>query len=336
MSLSRAAEAGSSNKFAAGFFFAGDSKAKLRPPARNFFHEEAPAKPEAGAAAEKPASNLPPPPDAAHRIDVNSATPEELLEVPGMTRPIAEAIVRGPTSGGLYESAEHIARVELGGNLGMIGKKRLANWLPWLVAVPSHLGGSIRVACWNLEHLADKSTVDKAVNFDCDKWLNTFARTLVRHCDLLVLLEVDNRTSDRLKERLMRHQLIGEHWRWLAGEAPVRSSEQRPDTAAGIAYLYRVNPSDAHPAVKLLSAPQTQVAEDSECHLIRQVPLFACGGFVVAPLVIQLTNCDTFERKALLDAKLPAVSNSAVRGALRAVWCRWCAKYATPGDGDRI
>ena len=87
MSLSRAAEAGSSNKFAAGFFFAGDSKAKSRQPARNFFHEEA-AKPEAaaGAAAEKPASNLPPPPDAAHRIDVNSATADELLEVPGQAR----------------------------------------------------------------------------------------------------------------------------------------------------------------------------------------------------------------------------------------------------------
>lgn len=308
--FSRTAESGSSNKYASAFFFSGDSKAKVRPPPRTFFHEETsslPAAEPAAAAENVPDPDAPKPPEPGRRIDVNSATASELLEVPGLTQVAADAIIAARRAGGLFESAESLARVELGGSNGMIGKKRLNKWLPWLVAIPWHAGGTLRIGCWNLENLADNSTVDKAVNFDCDKWLNSFARTILKHCDLLVLNEVDLESSERLKERLLRHPLIGNNWRWLGAEAPIAGSESTTDTATGIAYLFRVTTSNNHPPVRLLSAPQQGVAEEAEEHLLRNVPLFGCGGLVIAPITVQLTHCTRFEREAILSSKLPAV-----------------------------
>ena len=168
----------------------------------------------ASVAASEPAPPPQPPPPG-RRIDVNTATLEELQEVPGLTEEIASAILEARENGQLFEEPEQIAKVPMGIQ-GMIGKKKVSKWLPWLTAVKWHSSGSLRVGCWNLENLSDESTVEAAPNFDSDRWLNSFVNAVTKHCDLvtdegssssavsgcavqLILLEVNTTECERLK-----------------------------------------------------------------------------------------------------------------------------------------
>ena len=138
----------------------------------------------ASVAMSEPAPPPPEPPPPNRRIDVNTATLEELQEVPGLTADIAEAIIEARDNGQMFEEPIQIAKVPMGIQ-GMIGKKKVTKWLPWLTAIKWHSSGSLRLGCWNLEHLCDESTVEGAPSFDCDKWLNTFVNAVTKHCDLV-------------------------------------------------------------------------------------------------------------------------------------------------------
>jgi len=260
------------------------------------------------------------------KIDVNQATPEDLLEIPGMDGDLAHAICEGRDAipGGVrFRNLDDLKNCPFSG--GIVGKKKVKKWEDWIAIEPWACAGSVRVGVWNLEGLSDDSAVDKHPNFEPDSFLNTFVTMIVSRFDLIVLEELDTFNCNRLRERFMRHEKVGQGWRWMEAAPSVILGREMRGVPKGVAYVWREKASEKHPAVELVCAPNPDPSPKNLAYPANNVALFKAGGFVFATVVVHLSHCKPAERSELI-ARLVEVNDK-----IRQTW-RTRANILMMGD----